>query len=122
MNSLFIITLIPLLMVNGFTQWRFINRSKIFSYNHYFGSEYDIEERMDENHQFYSENIISNESKNTEIQNIYINMRKYNLLNRLLSNLKMEKEVILKDLDHLGIDISKLDEEDEDKDENEAKK
>ena len=74
--------------------------------NNYFGTEYDYELKQE----------IENEEKrfqfiNEEQEQIYINMRKYNLLKRAIFNIKYEQDIIVKELIKLGVDISILDDE-----------
>ena len=76
--------------------------------NNYFGTEYDYELKQ--------EIEIENEEKrfqfiNEEQEQIYINMKKYNLLKRVIFNIEYEKEIIVKELINLGVDISILDDE-----------
>jgi hypothetical protein len=69
--------------------------------NNYFGTEYDYELKLqeDKNFQFI----------NTEQEKMCITIRKYNLLKRLMFNIKREQDIILTELIELGVDISTLD-------------
>jgi hypothetical protein len=71
--------------------------------NNYFGSEYNYELKLqeDKNFQFI----------NTDIKNMSIAIRKYNILKRLIFNIKCEQDIILSELIELGVDISSLDDE-----------
>ena len=72
--------------------------------NNYFGTEYDYELKLqeDKNFQFI----------NTDIKNMSIAIRKYNILKRLMFNIKCEQGIILKELVELGVDIFTLDDDD----------
>jgi len=103
MQLLFIMMLVNFMMINGLiTHIKFYKRR--LNDNNYFGTEYDYELKLqeDKNFQFI----------NTDIKNMSIAIRKYNILKRLLFNIKYEQDVILKELIELGIDISLLDEDD----------
>jgi hypothetical protein len=113
MYSLFIITLIPFLMVNGFfQQFRQISNHILYSHDDYFGSEYDFEINAENDNLFklnHVKQMVENIPTQIKHERIYITMRKHNFLNRLLSNLEMERTAILEELTLLGVNISTLD-------------
>jgi hypothetical protein len=89
-------------MINGLISYLKFYKRKIND-NNYFGSEYNYELKLqeDKNFQFI----------NTDIKNMSIAIRKYNILKRLIFNIKCEQNIILKELVELGVDISSLDDE-----------
>jgi hypothetical protein len=102
MKFLFFIAMINFMMVNGLISYLKIYKRRLQD-NNYFGTEYDYELKLqeDKNFQFI----------NTDIKNTSIAIRKYNILKRLMFNIKCEQDVILKELVDLGVNISTLDEE-----------
>jgi hypothetical protein len=72
--------------------------------NNNFGTEYDYELKLQEeakNYQFI----------HTDLEKTSIAIRKYNLLKRMIFNIKYEQDIILKQLIELGVDISTLDDD-----------
>lgn len=104
MKFFFVIAIINIMMINGLISYLKIYKRRLND-NNYFGTEYDYELKVqeDKNIQFI----------NTDIKNMSIAIRKYNILKRLLFNIKCEQDIILKELLELGIDISTLDYDDE---------
>lgn len=123
MNTLFIIALLCLLTTRigmGFIiqpfffkeRYSLVNsETRLYDKNH-FGTEYDVEmSEYEKNILEESTNQLINKTchfsnKNDYIKEIYANMRKYNILNRLLHNLKNEQTIIENNLRELGIDPS----------------
>ena len=89
-------------MVNGLITYLKIYKRRLYD-NSYFGTEYDYELKLQENKNF--------QFINTEQEQMYITIKKYNLLKRLMFNIKREQDVILTELIELGLDISTLDDE-----------
>jgi hypothetical protein len=102
MNLLFVTLILNFIMINGLISYLKFYKRKIND-NNYFGSEYNYELKLqeDKNFQFI----------NTDIKNMSIAIRKYNILKRLIFNIKCEQDIILKELVELGVDISLLDDE-----------
>ena len=102
MNLLFVTLILNFIMINGLISYLKFYKRKIND-NNYFGSEYNYELKLqeDKNFQFI----------NTDIKNMSIAIRKYNILKRLIFNIKCEQNIILKELVELGVDISSLDDE-----------
>jgi len=102
MNLLFVILILNFIMINGLIKYLKFYKRKIND-NNYFGSEYNYELKLqeDKNFQFI----------NTYIKNMSIAIRKYNILKRLIFNIKCEQDIILSELIELGVDISSLDDE-----------
>lgn len=92
------------IMINGLIKYLKIYKRKLND-NNYFGTEYDYELKLqeDKNFQFI----------NTELEKTAITIKKYNLLKRMIFNIKYEQDIILKELIELGVNISTLDEDDE---------
>jgi len=103
MQLLFIVMMVNFIMINGLITQLKIYKRKLND-NNYFGTEYDYELKLqeDKNFQFI----------NTEQEKMCTTIRKYNLLKRLLFNIKHEQDIIIKELIELGVDISLLDEDD----------
>jgi hypothetical protein len=99
MQLLFIIMLVNLMMINGLISYIKIYK-KSLNDNNYFGTEYDYELKLQEDTKF--------QFINKEQEKMCITIRKYNLLKRLLFNIKHEQDIILKELIELGVDISLL--------------
>lgn len=122
MNTLFIIAFfIQICVRNGFMIQHSFIKTKLYHNDNYFGSEYDLEMTQHEkdilnnelSHLFMEQHYhISN--KNDNIREIYINRRKYNLLNRLMYNLENERTIIVNKLKELGVDTTKKDEDEDD--------
>ena len=103
MKFFFIIAMINFMMSTGLiTYLKFYKRR--LNDNNYFGTEYDYELKLQEDKKF--------QFINTDIKNMSIAIRKYNILKRLMFNIKREQDVILKELVELGVDISTLDDDD----------
>jgi len=102
MKFLFVIAIINFMIVNGLISYLKIYKRKLNS-NSYFGTEYDYELKLQEDKKF--------QFINTEQEQICITIRKYNLLKRLMFNIKREQDVILTELIELGVNISTLDDE-----------
>ena len=102
MKFLFFIAMINFMMVNGLISYLKIYKRRLQD-NNYFGTEYDYELKLQEDKKF--------QFINTDIKNTSIAIRKYNILKRLMFNIKCEQDVILKELVDLGVNISTLDEE-----------
>ena len=102
MNLLFVTLILNFIMINGLIKYLKFYKRKIND-NNYFGSEYNYELKLqeDKNFQFI----------NTDIKNMSIAIRKYNILKRLIFNIKCEQNIILSELIELGVDISSLDDE-----------
>ena len=102
MKFLFVISMINFMMINGLISYLKIYKRRLND-NNYFGTEYDYELKLqeDKNFQFI----------NTDIKNMSIAIRKYNILKRLMFNIKYEQDIIIKELIELGVDISLLDED-----------
>ena len=90
-------------MINGLISYLKFYKRRLND-NNYLGTEYDYELKLQENKK--------NQLINTDIKNMSIVIRKYNILKRLLFNIKNEQDIILKELIELGVDISTLDEDD----------
>jgi hypothetical protein len=103
MQLLFVIAMINLMMINGLISYLKIYK-RCLNDNNYLGTEYDYELKLQENKK--------NQLINTDIKNMSIAIRKYNILKRLLFNIKNEQDIILKELIELGVDISLLNEDD----------
>lgn len=103
MKFFFIIAMINFMMSTSLITYLKFYKRKLND-NNYFGTEYDYELKLqeDKNFQFI----------NTDIKNMSIAIRKYNILKRLMFNIKREQDVILKELVELGVDISTLDDDD----------
>ena len=122
MNTLFIIALLVQICVrNGFIIQQYSSfKTKLYDIDkNYFGTEYDLEmtpyEKKildDELSHLFMEQCYHFPNKNDCIKEIFINNRKYNLLNRLMYNLENERTIIVNKLKELGVDISKKDEDD----------
>ena len=106
MKISFVILLMNFIMINGFIKYLNFYKRRLYD-NNYFGTEYDYELKLQENKIFQ---FINNDI-NTDIKNISITIRKYNILKRLLFNIKCEQDIIVKELVNLGVNISTLDEE-----------
>jgi hypothetical protein len=104
MQLLFVIMMINLIMINGLISYLKIYKRRLND-NNYLGTEYDYELKLQENKK--------NQLINTDIKNMSIAIRKYNILKRLLFNIKNEQDIIVKELGELGIDISLLDDDEE---------
>jgi len=104
MQLLFVIMMINLIMINGLISYLKIYKRRLND-NNYLGTEYDYELKLQENKK--------NQLINTDIKNMSIAIRKYNILKRLLFNIKNEQDIIVKELVELGIDISLLDDDEE---------
>ena len=104
MNLIFVILMMNFIMINGLIKYLKIYKRKLND-NNYFGTEYDYELKLqeDKNFQFI----------NTELEKTAITIKKYNLLKRMIFNIKYEQDIILKELIELGVNISTLDEDDE---------
>lgn len=102
MRVLFVIAIINFMMVNGLISYLKIYKRRLQD-NNYFGTEYDYELKLQEDKKF--------QFINTDIKNTSIAIRKYNILKRLMFNIKCEQDIILKELVELGVNISTLDEE-----------
>jgi len=103
MQILFIIIMANFMMINSLRTNIKIYKRKLND-NNYFGSEYDYELKLQEDKKF--------QLINTDLEKISITIKKYNLLKRLIFNIKCEQDVILKKLVDLGVDIYTLDEDD----------
>jgi len=104
MQLLFVIMMINLMMINGLISYLKFYKRRLND-NNYLGTEYDYELKLQENKK--------NQLINTDIKNMSIAIRKYNILKRLLFNIKNEQDIIVKELVELGIDISLLDDDEE---------
>lgn len=102
MKFLIVIAMINFMMVNGLISYLKIYKRTLHD-NNYFGTEYDYELKLQEDKKF--------QFINTEQEKMYITIRKYNLLKRLMFNIKREQDVILTELIELGVDISTLDDD-----------
>ena len=102
MKFLIVIAMINFMMVNGLITYLKIYKRRLND-NNYFGTEYDYELKLQEDKKF--------QFINTEQEQMYITIRKYNLLKRLIFNIKREQDVILTELIELGVDISTLDDD-----------
>jgi hypothetical protein len=104
MQLFFLIIIANFIMINGLkTNIKFYKRR--LNDNNYFGSEYDYELKLQENKKF--------QFINTDLEKMSITIKKYNLLKRMIFNIKYEQDIILKQLIELGVDISTLDDDDE---------
>lgn len=90
------------MMINGLIKYLKFYKRKLNDNNH-FGSEYDYELKLQEDKKF--------QFINTDIKNMSIAIRKYNILKRLIFNIKCEQNIILSELIELGVNTSTLDEE-----------
>ena len=105
MQFFFLIILANFMMINSLRTYIKIYKRRLND-NNYFGTEYDYELKLqeeDKNYQFI----------NTDLEKTSIAIRKYNLLKRMIFNIKYEQDIILKQLIELGVDISTLDDDDE---------
>jgi hypothetical protein len=90
-------------MIIGFKSYLKIYKRRLND-NNYFGTEYDYELKLQENKKF--------QFINTDIEKMAITIKNYNLLKRVIFNIKYEQDIIVKELIKLGVNISLLDEDD----------
>ena len=96
--------MINFIMINGLIKYLKIYKRRLN--DNYFATEYDYELKLQEEEDKKFQFI------NTDLEKTSIAIRKYNLLKRMIFNIKYEQDIILKQLIELGVDISTLDEDD----------